>query len=347
MKTSSASLAAAARTADGKRGGSTDRKRADKPQPTSSGSRAASVQGGDSSKAGRKAVKNGDRNPTTVTGLSTRAHPFEIPKDSPLPNGGLPVDEKATPSPVFHYDDKSSSKNKTESAPGVNSSISGGNGINGHAEQGEGVEGGHARFETAPSGQHISSNGQNRPRGGRGGFFPNRGRGNANFGNNNFSRSGLSSHQYGSRFANNFLPNSPPSPNPANLPNGFSTSPPVHSGVYMPYPEIDPYYMQQQQQQAYMGGYNPYAPMQNFGYSQNGYSSMPYQDFNSAMQPAAHNRPIPMNAHLLMDPPMNPTAYWILGQIEFYMTEDNLARDVFLREQVSYSFTYLLIKVEY
>jgi hypothetical protein len=58
--------------------------------------------------------------------------------------------------------------------------------------------------------------------------------------------------------------------------------------------------------------------------------------------PPQYDRPRPQ---LNYDPPLDPVRFWTLGQIEFYMSSDNLARDPFLRSQVrrspSYSFPFL------
>lgn len=57
----------------------------------------------------------------------------------------------------------------------------------------------------------------------------------------------------------------------------------------------------------------------------------PYVDGPSGLP---FERPHPNNPHMLVDPPLDASAYWVLGQIEFYLSENNLARDPFLRDQV-------------
>ena len=115
--------------------------------------------------------------------------------------------------------------------------------------------------------------------------------------------------------------NSPPSRFTA-LPNGSLSPPPPQNGylpyghqggpVYAPFSDATYYYPQ---------GFQPYM-------------QMPY-GYGMPAAPGHQDRPVPQNAHLLVDPPLDPTSYWVLGQIEFYMSEDNLARDAFLRDQVS------------
>lgn len=103
----------------------------------------------------------------------------------------------------------------------------------------------------------------------------------------------------------------------------------MHTETYPSYPQ-DYYYNQGQTWFPAMNGYYPsipaaaqYMPLQPV--------IAPYVDGGTGL---LFERPHPNNLNLLMEPPLEPTAYWVLGQIEFYLSEDNLARDTFLREQV-------------
>ena len=318
MKSSSGNLP---RNSEARKSAAGDRKKTEKSQSNSTSSRKAA--------SGASAATAGDG-------------PLQIPSSA----ASTTLDEKARRSPAFQYDGKSSqpAKSRSESAPGTNvvelpgAPASGSNGLNELSSSFvPGSQSAHGRYETAPAGQHAFGNVYPRGRGGRGGSYQaNGGRGNARFANPNYPRTNGSSGKapFGVRYSPNFTPASPPQ-NPGMLPNGFGTSPPQNMGQYMQYPDFDPYYMQQQPG-AYVG-YNPYAPMPGYGFQPNGYP-MYYPDPAAAVAPTPYVRPVPKNAHLLNDPPMDPTAYWLLGQFEFYLSEDNLARDVFLREQVSSSF---------
>jgi la-related protein 1 len=114
-------------------------------------------------------------------------------------------------------------------------------------------------------------------------------------------------------------PNGLPSPtfSPSqSMHNGYSpqamyASPDFQQGAFQPY---------------------PYMPVMPYGYPTMGPNGQFVPaDPTSYMQ----QRPMPRNAHFLYDPPMDETSFWVLGQIEYYLSEDNLARDTFLRENVS------------
>jgi la-related protein 1 len=114
-------------------------------------------------------------------------------------------------------------------------------------------------------------------------------------------------------------PNGLPSPtfSPAASLNGYAplpmyASPDFNQGAFQPY---------------------PYMPFMPYGYPAVGPNGqyMPY-DPNAAL--GMSQRPMPSNPHLLYDPPMDEASFWVLGQIEYYLSQDNLARDPFLRENV-------------
>lgn len=343
------SASAAARSASDRKGGPSDRvRKAAKPESTLFGSsRSHGNQESDTSRPARKSTNKGASSahnlpvPNGLPAPSTAAHAFEITQGSPVPTGALP-EEEARQSPAFQYDGNSAQKTKSDDPSSLGRSAElKTNGVPSRSEYGDVAESGrspaHSRFESAPAGQHAFGNTYPKSRGTRGGLHTNT-RGNARFGNGNFGRSGGPSpgQPYGQRFSPNFASATLP-PQQNGMSNGYSTSPPQNNGLYMPYPEFDPYFMQQQQN--YMA-FNPYGPSPNYGYPANGFAPMPYAPYVAAppsnvVNGAAYTRPQPKNAQLLLDPPMDPTAYWILGQIEFYMSEDNLARDTFLREQVS------------
>jgi la-related protein 1 len=79
--------------------------------------------------------------------------------------------------------------------------------------------------------------------------------------------------------------------------------------------------------------YLPYGPPAPAG---------PAQQLPSMMPPpfvpvSQFDRPRPQ---LNYDPPLDPVRFWALGQTEFYMSSDNLARDPFLRSQVRFFLSF-------
>ena len=123
--------------------------------------------------------------------------------------------------------------------------------------------------------------------------------------------------------------------------NGMSSSTSSHFPTMQQYPQQQQYYSYGQEY--YMpptSAYNPYAYN---GYMPYGYpsyvSGYPYYTADGMpMSPTTtpnFGKPQPNNPHLLLDPPMDETSYWVLGQVEYYLSENNLAKDIFLREQVS------------
>lgn len=113
------------------------------------------------------------------------------------------------------------------------------------------------------------------------------------------------------------------SPMPTESPNGttyyvnpwFAPAPP---------PGYDPYYAQYQQPPPPMPYYAPQPPTSAIESS-----STTTPTSAGGMHPATVPRPITEVRY-----PLDGTRYYLLGQLEFYMSRDNMARDRFLRAQV-------------
>jgi la-related protein 1 len=75
-------------------------------------------------------------------------------------------------------------------------------------------------------------------------------------------------------------------------------------------------------------GYDPYAPTQQQP------PPTPVQPFsapNSAAGPASPPMPMPSTPIAF---PLDPTRYYLLGQLEYYLSPQNMAQDIFLRRHV-------------
>lgn len=158
------------------------------------------------------------------------------------------------------------------------------------------------------------------------GSYTRRGRGGSSSGK---STRGLGPSRNSTSSRNNHQPDSPSSRSHSGRNGNLSHySFPSYEAYPAAYPAFD-FYPQGQAWYAVNGGFYPTLPTAQYMHYQPAIG--PYVDGGTGLP---FERPHPNNYHLLVDPPLEPTSYWVLGQIEFYMSEDNLARDPFLRQQV-------------
>lgn len=151
----------------------------------------------------------------------------------------------------------------------------------------------------------------------RGGYPSRRGRGNGGFNRGfhgrNFSRGTYQqSHQSRQPPFNMTQTQTPPMPHPADHNPYYPLSPQTPLGTTYFHPAgYDPY------------AYTPYPPM-------------------PAPAPAQPGPPLPIPQTDVLFP-LDSTTYYLLGQLEYYLSAQNLAQDIFLRKQVRFSRSTLAV----
>lgn len=155
----------------------------------------------------------------------------------------------------------------------------------------------------------------------RGSYPGRRGRGPNGYGRGygrGFSRGGYG--QY-SRHQHQYSPTPPAqfSPLPSHASHGYS---PDQSVYFLPQPPPPP-------------------PPSNFGYHPGGYEVYQYSSFPP---PPPLFPPVPHPVSLLPFP-LDHTRYYLLGQLEYYLSPQNMAQDFYLRQQASTADRRILISI--